>query len=251
MPFGLKNAPAISKSLTILTHKNKKYVWGDEQEVEFQTLKDKLCDAPILALYDGPEGFMVYCDASCQGLGCVLMQRGKVIAYASKQLKIYEKNYTTYDLELGAVVFTLKIWRHYLYEMNNVIYTDHKSLQHIFNQKELNTRQRHWIELFSDYDSEIHYHPGKANVVADALMTSFSRSEDEDKSYDKDSSILMNECSSLGNENASSGHESTGSGNDVDADVGPSYDSDVVIEVPHSSNDTFENMFAYGIQSYE
>nr|GEX36872.1 putative reverse transcriptase domain-containing protein [Tanacetum cinerariifolium] len=265
MPFGLKNAPAISKSLTILTHKNKKYVWGDEQEVEFQTLKDKLCDAPILALYDGPEGFMVYCDASCQGLGCVLMQRGKVIAYASKQLKIYEKNYTTYDLELGAVVFTLKIWRHYLYEMNNVIYTDHKSLQHIFNQKELNTRQRHWIELFSDYDSEIHYHPGKANVVADALkilqgldeqterrsdgslyymdriwvpLTGGIRtlimdevSEDEDKSYDKDSSILMNECSSLGNENASSGHESTGSGNDVDADVGPSYDSDVVIEI--------------------
>ncbi|GKB03637.1 putative reverse transcriptase domain-containing protein [Tanacetum coccineum] len=104
-----------------------------------------------------------------QGLGCVLMQRGKVIAYASKQLKIHEENYTTYDLELGAVVFALKIWIHYLYGTKSVIYTDHKSLQHIFSQKELNMRQRRWIELFSDYDCEICYHPGKANVVADAL----------------------------------------------------------------------------------
>ncbi|GJY90888.1 putative reverse transcriptase domain-containing protein [Tanacetum coccineum] len=102
-------------------------------------------------------------------LGCVLMQRGKVIAYASRQLKIHEKNYTTHDLELGAVVFALKIWRHYLYGTKSVIYTDHKSLQHIFSQKELNMRQRRWIELFSDYDCEIRYHPGKANVVADAL----------------------------------------------------------------------------------
>ncbi|GJZ18412.1 putative reverse transcriptase domain-containing protein [Tanacetum coccineum] len=97
------------------------------------------------------------------------MQRGKVIAYASRQLKIHEKNYTTHDLELGAVVFALKIWRHYLYGTKSVIYTDHKSLRHIFNQEELNIRQRRWIELFSDYDCEIRYHPGKANVVADAL----------------------------------------------------------------------------------
>ncbi|GJZ01750.1 putative reverse transcriptase domain-containing protein [Tanacetum coccineum] len=110
-----------------------------------------------------------YCDASNQGLGCVLMQRNKVIAYASRQLKIHEKNYTTHDLELGAVVFALKIWRHYLYGTKSVIYTDHKSLQHIFDQKELNMRQRRWIELFSDYECEIRYHPGKANVVADAL----------------------------------------------------------------------------------
>ncbi|GKD01412.1 putative reverse transcriptase domain-containing protein, partial [Tanacetum coccineum] len=142
---------------------------GDEQENAFQTLKDKLCNAPVLTLPDGPEDFMVYCDVSRLGLGCVLMQRGKVIAYASRQLKIHEKNYTTHDLELGAVVFALKIWRHYLYEMKNVIYTDHKSLQHIFSQKELNMRQRRWIELFSDYDFEIRYHPSKANVVADAL----------------------------------------------------------------------------------
>ncbi|GJX17277.1 putative reverse transcriptase domain-containing protein [Tanacetum coccineum] len=124
---------------------------------------------PILSLPDGVEDFVVYCDASNQGLGCVLMQRNKVIAYASRQLKIHEKNYTTHDLELGAVVFALKIWRHYLYGTKSVIYTDHKSLQHIFDQKELNMRQRRWIELFSDYECEIRYHPGKANVVADAL----------------------------------------------------------------------------------
>ncbi|GJR56720.1 putative reverse transcriptase domain-containing protein [Tanacetum coccineum] len=142
---------------------------SEEHELAFQTLKDKLCNAPILALPDRPEDFVVYCDASGIGLGCVLMQRGKVIAYASRQLKIHEKNYTTYNLELGAVVFALKIWRHYLYGTKSVIYTDHKSLQHIFSQKELNMRQCHWIKLFSIYDCEIFYHPGKANVVADAL----------------------------------------------------------------------------------
>ncbi|GJU64451.1 putative reverse transcriptase domain-containing protein [Tanacetum coccineum] len=139
------------------------------EENAFQTLKDKLCNALILALPDGLEDFVVYCDASGLGLGCVLMQRGKVIAYASSQLKIHEKNYTTHDLELGAVVFAFKIWRHYLYGTKSVIYTDHKSIQQIFSQKQLNMRQRRWIELFSDYDCEIRYHPGKANVVADVL----------------------------------------------------------------------------------
>ncbi|GJS33267.1 reverse transcriptase domain-containing protein [Tanacetum coccineum] len=142
---------------------------GMEQEEAFQTLKNNLCDAPILTLPDGVEDFIVYCDASNQGLGCVLMQRGTTIAYALRQLKIHEKNYTTHDLELGAIVFALKTWRHYLYGTKSVIYTDHKSLQHIFDQKELNMRQRRWIELFSDYECEIRYHPGKANVVADAL----------------------------------------------------------------------------------
>ncbi|GKE17586.1 putative reverse transcriptase domain-containing protein [Tanacetum coccineum] len=141
----------------------------------FQTLKDRLCNAPVLVLPDRQEDFMVYCDVSEIGLGCVLMQRGKVIAYASRQLKIHEKNYTTHDLELGAVVFALKIWRHYLYRTKSVIYTDHKRLQHIFSQKELNMRQRRWIELFSDYDCEIRYHLGNANVVANAL----SRKEKE------------------------------------------------------------------------
>ncbi|GJS91888.1 putative reverse transcriptase domain-containing protein [Tanacetum coccineum] len=130
----------------------------------FRILKKKLCNAPVLAIPDEPDDFVVYCDASKQGFGSVLMQRGKVIAYASRQLKKHEKNYTTHDLELGAVVFALKIWRHYLYGTKSVIYTDHKSLQYIFDQKDLNMRQRRWIELLSDYECEIKYHPGKANV---------------------------------------------------------------------------------------
>ncbi|GJV91635.1 putative reverse transcriptase domain-containing protein [Tanacetum coccineum] len=134
----IENFSKIAKSLTILTQKSRTFDWGEEQEKAFQTLKDELCNAPALALPDGPKDFVVYCDASGLGLGCVLMQRGKVITYASR----------------------------------SVIYTDHKSLQHIFNQKELNMHQRRWIELFSDYDCEICYHPGKENVVADALKAS-------------------------------------------------------------------------------
>ncbi|GKG08388.1 putative reverse transcriptase domain-containing protein, partial [Tanacetum coccineum] len=124
----IKDFSNIAKPLTALTQKSKTFDWGEEQENAFQTLKDKLCNAPVLALPDGPKDFLVYHDASRLGLGCVLMQRGKVIAYASRQLKIHEKNYTTHDLELGAVVFALKIWRHYLYGTKSVIYTDHKSL---------------------------------------------------------------------------------------------------------------------------
>ncbi|GKE22959.1 putative reverse transcriptase domain-containing protein [Tanacetum coccineum] len=152
-----------------LMQKDRKFDWGEEQETAFQLLKQKLCASPILALLEGSDDFVVYCDASIKGLGAVLMQRMKVIAYASRQLKVNEKNYTTHDLELGAIVFALKIWRHYLYGTKCVVFTDHKSLQHILNQKELNMRQRRWIELLSDYDYEIRYHPGKANVVADAL----------------------------------------------------------------------------------
>ena len=159
----------ISKPLTKLTQKNEKFSWGEKEESAFQLLKQKLCEAPILALPEGSEDFIVYCDASYHGLGAVLMQRSKVIAYASRQLKKHEENYTTHDLELGAVVFALKLWRHYLYGTKCTIFTDHKSLQHILDQKELNMRQRRWLELLSDYDCEIRYHPGKANVVADAL----------------------------------------------------------------------------------
>ncbi|GJR70755.1 putative reverse transcriptase domain-containing protein [Tanacetum coccineum] len=159
----------ISEPLTKLTQKDKKYEWGKEEEEAFQTLKQKLCSAPILALPEGTEDFVVYCDASLKGYGAVLMQREKVIAYASRQLKVHEENYTTHDLELGAVVFALRLWRHYLYGTKCVVFTDHKSLQYILNQKELNLRQQRWIELLSDYDCEIRYHPGKANVVADAL----------------------------------------------------------------------------------
>ncbi|GJT85906.1 putative reverse transcriptase domain-containing protein [Tanacetum coccineum] len=159
----------IAKHLTSLTQKDQKYEWVMEQEEAFHTLKDKLYNALILSFPEGFEDFVVYCDASNQGFGCVSMQRGKVIAYALRQLKIHEKNYSTHDLELGAMFFALKIWRHYLYGTKSIIYTDHKSLHHIFDQKELNMRQRRWIELFSDYDCEIRYHPRKSNVVADAL----------------------------------------------------------------------------------
>ncbi|GJZ34851.1 putative reverse transcriptase domain-containing protein [Tanacetum coccineum] len=118
----------IAKSFTELTQKNKKYIWGENQESAFQLLKQKLCEAPILALPEGNNDFVVYCDASLQGLGSVLMQREKVIACASRQLKPHEENYTTHDLELGAVVFSLKIWRHYLYGTNCTVFTDHKSI---------------------------------------------------------------------------------------------------------------------------
>ncbi|GJR60881.1 reverse transcriptase domain-containing protein [Tanacetum coccineum] len=165
----IKGFSKIAKPLTKLTQKNKNYIWGEEQESAFQLLKQKLYEAPILALPEGDDDFFVYCDASFQGLGVVLMQREKVIAYASQQLKPYDENYTTHDLELGAVVFALKIWRHYLYGTKCTVFTDHKSLQHILRQKELNMRQRRWLELLADYDCEICYHPRKANVVADAL----------------------------------------------------------------------------------
>ncbi|GJT99047.1 putative reverse transcriptase domain-containing protein [Tanacetum coccineum] len=159
----------IAKPMTKLTQKKVKFVWGDKQEAAFQLLKKKLCSALILALPKGSEDFIAYCDALIKGLGVVLMQRVKVIAYALCQLKIHEKNYTTHDLELEVVVFAHKIWRHYLYGTKCMVFTDHKSLQHILNHKELNMRQRCWLELLSDYDCEIRYHPEKANVVVDAL----------------------------------------------------------------------------------
>lgn len=129
----IKNFSKIAKPITLLTQKNKDYVWGEEQEKAFQLLKEKLCNAPVLTLPDRPNEFVVYYDASHQGFRCVFMQCGKVIAYASRQLKIHENNYTTYDLELGAVVFALKIWRHYLYGTKSIIYMDHKSLQYILD----------------------------------------------------------------------------------------------------------------------
>ncbi|GKD96264.1 retrotransposon protein, putative, ty3-gypsy subclass [Tanacetum coccineum] len=155
--------------MTKLTQKKVKFDWSEKAEAAFQLLKQKFCSAPILVLPKGSENFVVYYDASRKGLGVVLMQREKVIAYASCQLKIHENNYTTRDLELGAVVFARKMWRHYLYGTKCVVFTDHKSLQHILDQKELNMRQHRWLELLSNYDCEIRYHLGKANVVVDAL----------------------------------------------------------------------------------
>ncbi|GKB69945.1 putative reverse transcriptase domain-containing protein [Tanacetum coccineum] len=131
----------IAKPLTKLTQKNK-YEWGEDEEEAFQILKQNLCSAPILALPEGSEDFVVYCDASIKGYGAVLIRREKVIAYALRQLKKHEENYMTHDLELGAVVFALRLWRHYLYGTKCVMYTDHKSLQYILDQNELNMRQR-------------------------------------------------------------------------------------------------------------
>ncbi|GJT68140.1 reverse transcriptase domain-containing protein [Tanacetum coccineum] len=159
----------IARPMTKLTQKRVKFDWGEKAEAAFQLLKQKLCSAPILALPEGSENFVVYYDASHKGLDAILMQTEKVITYASRQLKVHEINYTIHDLELRAVVFALKMWRHYLYGTKCVVFIDHKSLQHILDQKELNKRQRRWLELLSDYDCEIRYHPGKANVVADAL----------------------------------------------------------------------------------
>jgi len=132
-------------------------------------LKKKLTIAPVLTLPTEGVEYEVYSDASKNGLGCVLMQNRQVIAYASRQLKPYEQNYPTHDLELAAVVFVLKIWRYYLYGVTCKIYTNPKSLKYLFTQKDLNMRQRRWLELVKNYDLEICYHEGKANVVADAL----------------------------------------------------------------------------------
>ncbi|TYK13744.1 pol protein [Cucumis melo var. makuwa] len=167
----VENFSRIATPLTQLTRKGAPFVWSKTCEDSFQNLKQKLVTAPVLTVPDGSGSFVIYSDASKKGLGCVLMQQGKVVAYASRQLKIHEQNYPTHDLELVAVVFALKIWRHYLYSEKIQIFMDHKSLKYFFTQKELNMRQRRWLELVKDYDCEILYHPGNANVVADALMS--------------------------------------------------------------------------------
>ncbi|WVZ85064.1 hypothetical protein U9M48_032026 [Paspalum notatum var. saurae] len=165
----IKDFSKIAKPMTALTQKNAKFAWSPKCEEAFGTLKKLLTTAPVLAQPDITKPFDVYCDASGSGLGCVLMQEGRVIAYASCQLRKHEVNYPTHDLELLAVVYALKKWRHYLLGNTCHIYTDHKSLKYIFTQPELNMRQGRWLELIKDYDLEVHYHPGKANVVADAL----------------------------------------------------------------------------------
>jgi hypothetical protein len=145
------------------------FKWTSACQSSFEELKKRLTASPVLVMPDLQKSFDIYCDASQQGLGCVLMQEGRVIAYASRQLRKHELNYPTHDLELTAVVHALKIWRHYVMGTKCQIYTNHKSLKYIFTQKDLNLRQRRWLELIKDYDLEIHYHPGKANLVADSL----------------------------------------------------------------------------------
>ncbi|KAL0544263.1 hypothetical protein IC582_019376 [Cucumis melo] len=172
----VENFSRIATPLTQLTRKGAPFVWSKACEDSFQNLKQKLVTAPVLTVPDGSGSFVIYSDASKKGLGCVLMQQGKVVAYASRQLKSHEQNYPTHDLELAAVVFALKIWRHYLYGEKIQVFTDHKSLKYFFTPKELNMRQRRWLELVKDYDFEILYHPGKANVVVDALSRKVSHS---------------------------------------------------------------------------
>ena len=155
--------------MTQLLKKDKKFEWTQKCEDSFQELKKRLTSAPILIMPDVTKSFDVYCDASRLGLGCVLMQEGKVVSYLSRQLRPHEENYPTHDLELAPVVLALKTWHPYLAGHRCKVYTDHKSLKYIFTQKDLNLRQRRWMELIKDYDIGIHYHPGKANVVADAL----------------------------------------------------------------------------------
>ncbi|CAN6455602.1 unnamed protein product [Victoria cruziana] len=143
--------------------------WSEDCEDNFLDIKKRLTTAPVLVLPKVRESYVVYTDASREGYGGVLMQNDRVIAYTSRQLRQHENNYATHDLELGAIVHALKVWRHYLYGTKFDVFTDHKSLTYLFSQKKLNLRQRRWVEFLSDYDFQMRYHPGKANVVADAL----------------------------------------------------------------------------------
>jgi hypothetical protein len=165
----IPNFSKIAKPITELLNKGNKYVWSEACDEAFKHLKKLLNTSPVLTQPNSTKPFDVYCDASGTGLGSVLMQEGRVISYSSRQLSRHEEHYRTHDLELVAVVMALRIWRHYL--LGNVIniYTDHKSLKYIFTQPDLNMRQRRWLELIKDYELEVHYHPRKANVIADAL----------------------------------------------------------------------------------
>ncbi|VVA35047.1 PREDICTED: retrotransposon, partial [Prunus dulcis] len=154
---------SIAAPLTLLTRKDVAFERTKECIQSFQELKKRLTTAPVLALPDNSGNFVIYIDASLQGLGCVMMQHDR-------------QNYHVHDLELAAVVFALKIWQHYLYGETSQIFTDHKSLNYFFTQNELNMRQRRWLELIKDYDCTIEYHPGRANVVADALSRKTTRS---------------------------------------------------------------------------
>jgi hypothetical protein len=159
----------IAKHMASLLEKGKEFKCTHECQESFNQLRFKLMSALLLIIPDLQKGFDIYCDACGQDLGCVLMPEGHVIAYTSRQLRKHELNYPTYDLELAAVVHALKIWRHYIMGTKCQVYTDHKSLKYTFTQKDLNLRQHRWLELIKDYDLEIHYHSGKANLVADAL----------------------------------------------------------------------------------
>ncbi|KAL4377469.1 hypothetical protein GQ457_02G042510 [Hibiscus cannabinus] len=161
----VKGISTLASPITRLLKKDVPFVWTENQQRSFDQLKKILTHAPVLVQLESGKDFTVYSDASHIGLGCVLMQDGNVIAYASRQLKPHEVNYPTHDLELAAIVFALKVWRHYLYGERCHLFTDHKSLKYLLTQKDLNLRQRRWMELLKDYDLIIDYHPGKANVI--------------------------------------------------------------------------------------
>jgi hypothetical protein len=151
-----------------LLKKGNKYLWSEAYDEAFRHLKKLLTTSSVLAQSNTTKPFDVYCDASVTGLDGVLMQEGQVISYSSRQLRRHKEHYPTHDLELAVVVMTW-MWHHYLLGSAIHIYTDHKSLKYIFTQPNLSMRQRRWLELIKDYELEVHYHPGKTNVVADAL----------------------------------------------------------------------------------
>ncbi|CAA7040234.1 unnamed protein product [Microthlaspi erraticum] len=188
----VKGFATMAQPMTKLTGKDVPFVWSAECEESFSQLKEMLTTTPVLALPEPGKPYMVYTDASGIGLGCVLMQEGRVIAYASRQWQGSERNRPTHDLELGAVIFALKIWRSYLLGETVQVFTDHKSLQHIFTQPMMNARQTRWIEFLADYQVSINYHPGKANLVADAL----SRRR-YDSAVERDVESLVGEISTL------------------------------------------------------
>jgi hypothetical protein len=159
----------IANPITKLQKKNKKFVWTEKCAEAFRRLKELLTTAPILKVPDMDANFLVCTDASKEGLGGVLMQDERVIAYISRKMRRHEENYATHDLELLAIVYALKVWRHYLIGRKFELKTDHCGLQHIFTQSDLNARQRHWSELLSEYDFKITYIKGTVNRVADAL----------------------------------------------------------------------------------
>ncbi|KAG8498362.1 hypothetical protein CXB51_006995 [Gossypium anomalum] len=165
----VKGFSMIATLMTKLLQKDVKFEWSEKCQKSFDRLKTYLTEAPVLVQPESGKEFVIYSDTSLLGLGCVLMQEGRVVAYASRQLKPHEKNYPTHDLELAAIIFALKIRRHYLFRERCHVYSDHKSLKYLMTQRDLNLRQRPWLELLKDYELVIDYHPGKANVVADAL----------------------------------------------------------------------------------
>ncbi|KAK8669501.1 hypothetical protein V6N13_106929 [Hibiscus sabdariffa] len=189
----MKGFSSIALRLTKLLRKDQPFEWSEERQRSFDQLKQALTHAHVLVQPEPGKEFTVYSDASHFVLGCVLMQRENVIAYASRQLKPHELNYPTHDLELAAIVIALKIWRHYLYGEKCHMFTDHKSLRYLLRQKDLNLRQRRWMKLLKDYGLVIDYHPGKANVVADALSRKSNSIKSDGLLYFKDKMCVPND----------------------------------------------------------